>query len=105
MLALAALYEVTEKATAAPFHAPLQLRALLWLLYQRSDRNREPYASYWNEMMDEEGGVQAGYCRATYARMHWCGIVRSVGGKPEPMDFKAAILDLVRAHREKSARP
>lgn len=99
MLAVAALYEATEMATESPFHAPLQLRALLWLLYQRSDRNREPYASYWKVMTEEGRGTQSAYCRATYARMHWCGIVRSLGGKPEPMEFKASIHGIVKAHR------
>ena len=104
MLALAALLDLATNASDGPLKPTLQLRALLALLYSRSDRRREPYASFWDQMTREERGVQQAYVRRTYGVTHWHGIVRSLGGDPELLAFHQRMRAIIEEHdRDQSA--
>lgn len=98
LLALAALLEVADNATAEPMTHSLQVKALLWLLYKRSNRDRDTYARFWTTMTEEGRGPQAAYGRSTHAHTYWMGIARSVGAKPEPPAFASSLRSLVKEH-------
>ena len=95
-LALAALLEIADTAAAAPMPPSLQVKALLWLLFSRSNRDRDPYARFWATMTQPGVGVQPEYVRSTYARTYWMGIARSVGATPEQAGFQEALLGAAR---------
>ena len=98
MLALAALLEIADASGQGPVPASLQLRALLSLLYWRSDRQREPYASFWATVIEATAHPQDGYRRGTYARTHWMGIVRSLGAEPQAQRLYQEVRALIHQH-------
>ena len=48
-LAMAALYEVANRADAGPVKPTLGLRALLACLYLHGNGDKEPFVDFWRE--------------------------------------------------------
>ncbi len=98
LLGLAALLEIADAAAPAPIAPTLQLKALLSLLFRRSNGDRAPYADFWAVMIEEAPDLYRNGARGSYARTHWTRIVRTLGGRPEPADFDASIRSIAREH-------
>jgi len=103
LLAMSALYEVTNKAGEASIRPSLGLRALLAFLYLHSNGDKAPFVDFWQECQNEwSGHTQAGYLRATYTRTQWNRIATATGF--DRMPSYDALLGTLAKDREKPRR-
>jgi hypothetical protein len=100
LLGLAALEYVATCLGDPPMPSSLNVRAILALLYARSNGDRRCYDEFWQicrrEMKGEYGDA---YIRASTARTATYGIARSLGVEPRQIEVSDAIGRIVDLHR------
>lgn len=104
LLALAALYRLTETVVAEPMLPDMQVRALLALLHARSSGDRGPFDEFWQTALaplvhDDHPGPRR-YARATMMRTCWARIVRTLGFEPQSQDLCERIYELNAKQRD-----
>ncbi|WP_267382310.1 MULTISPECIES: hypothetical protein [unclassified Sphingomonas] len=98
--ALVALDEVCHRAHEGAIQPTFALRFVLAFLFSRSDGDRRSYDMFWKECRDpRHGQTQADYCRGTYTRTAWNGIVPSLG-IPQTIDFMTKVAEVRRGKRK-----
>ncbi len=82
-LALKALAEQVEQARTSAPPPSHGVRLALAVLHGFSDGGREPFVSFWQQMLRDERAMPtetiANYCRATYLQTQLRGVMRAVG--------------------------
>lgn len=104
LLALAALYRLTETVGADPLVPDMQVRALLALLHARSSGDRAHFDEFWQTALDpfaysDHSGPRQ-YARATMMRTCWSRIVRTLGFEPQSNELREHIYELNAKQRD-----
>jgi hypothetical protein len=95
-LALVTLAELVAQVRAGPIRPTYAARLALAVCYRHSDGDRQPFDDFWRQMQKSMAGrvsdTTAEYCRSSYLRAAFRGVLRAVGIEPT-VDVEIALSD------------